>query len=166
MHTLRMTQHSIGTDKYRVEIALKGGEFEKTAQTEFSFSLSPQDQESIRWYLEDYPLYRFDPAPTIAERTEKLMAEIGRNLFRQVFQSDDDARDLWAELRKHLPDTRVEIVTEVRAAAAIPWELMRDPKTDNPLVLRAGAFVHANFNPAQPFQMPKTESGPIRILLV
>ncbi len=56
MHTLRMTQHSIGTDRYRVEIALKGGEFEKTAQTEFSFSLSPQEQESIRWYLEDYPL--------------------------------------------------------------------------------------------------------------
>jgi tetratricopeptide (TPR) repeat protein len=149
-----------------VEIALKGGEFEKTAQTEFSFSLSPQEQESIRWYLEDYPLYRFDPAPTIAARTEKLMTEMGRNLFRQVFQSDDDARDLWAELRKHLSETRVEIVTEVRAAAAIPWELMRDPKTDIPLALGTGAFVHANFNPAQPFQMPKTESGPIRILLV
>ncbi len=166
MHTLRLTQHSMGEDKYKVQIELKGGDFPQTAQSEFSFSLSPQEQESIRWYLEDYPLYRFDPAPTIAERTEKRMAEMGRNLFRQVFQSDEDARDLWAELRKHLSDTRVEIVTEVRAAAAIPWELIRDPKTDIPLALRAGAFVHANFNPAQPFQMPKTESGPIRILLV
>jgi tetratricopeptide (TPR) repeat protein len=166
MYTLRLTQHSISENRYKVEIALKGGDFESTARSEFSFSLSPQDQESIRWYLEDYPLYPFDPAPAIAARTETRMAEIGRDLFKQVFQSDEDARDLWAELRKHLADTRVEIVTEVREAAAIPWELLRDPKTDIPLALRAGAFVHANFKPAQAFQSPRTGAGPIRILLV
>ncbi|MGE0082806.1 MAG: CHAT domain-containing protein [Desulfococcaceae bacterium] len=165
-YTLRLTQHSTGEDRYKVHIALTGGEVEKTAQSEFSFSLSAKDQESIRWYLEDYPLYRFDPAPAIADRTEKRMADIGRDLFRQVFQSDEDARDLWAEMRKHLSETRVEIVTGVREAAAIPWELLRDPKTDIFLALRAGAFVHANLNPAQPFQMPKSKSGPIRILLV
>jgi hypothetical protein len=135
------------------------------AVSEFEFSLSPQDQESIRWYLEDYPLYRHDPAPKIADRVEKRMVEIGRDLFRHVFQSSDDARDIWADLRREVNSARVEIVAEVREAMAIPWELLRDPKTDTCLALHAAAFVHSDFQPARPFRAVENGEGPIRILL-
>ncbi|MBM3150188.1 MAG: CHAT domain-containing protein, partial [Chloroflexi bacterium] len=70
----------------------------------------------------------------------------------------------------------VEIVTGVREAAAIPWELIRDPKTDTPLALRARTFVRAQPQPAQRPQLPPLPRlsgerpgervGPIRILLV
>ena len=64
------------------------------------------------------------------------MGEIGKDLFTKVFHSSDDARDLWAKLREKLDDTHVEVVTSVEGATAIPWDLIRDPKTDTPLALR------------------------------
>jgi len=167
MLTLRLTQTTVEQDQYRVEVALEGDGLPRQAATaQFDFKLSAQDQEDLRWYLEDFLQYPLDPAPTIAARIEKRMAEIGTELFKAVFHADEDARDLWATLRTHLNETRVEVITEVQEATAIPWELIRDPKTDAPLALRARAFVRAQPQAAQRPQFPQTESGPIRILLV
>ena len=165
--TLRLTQFTEGTDKYRVEIALEGGGLTRqTVTSHFDFKLTDQDQEDIRWYLEDFLQYPDDPAPKIAARIEGRMAEIGTELFRTLFQSSDDARDLWATLRARLNETRIEIVTTVTEATTIPWELIRDPKTDTPLPLRARSFVHAHPQAAQVPKIPEADAGPIRILLV
>ncbi len=168
-HTLRLSQFAeADADTFRVEFSLDGG---APVRTRFKFTLSPQDQEDLRWYLEDYLQYPLDPAPTIAARIETRMHDIGIELFRNVFQSSDDARDLWSELRKILNDTRVEIVTEVKEATSIPWELLRDPRTDEPLALNAKAFVRA---PTNPVRRPPPQPSPasqgrdakrIRILL-
>lgn len=165
MHTLRLTQHTTGENQYKVEITLEGGQFRQSAESKFEYILNPQDQESIRWYLEDYPLYRHDPAPKIADRVEKRMLEIGRDLYKHVFQANDDARDIWADLRREVNSARVEIVTEVREATAIPWELLRDPKTDKCLALHAAAFVHSDFRLARPFLAVGSGESPIHILL-
>ena len=175
MPTLRLTQHAESQpDHYRIQVELTGdGLPRQTATAPLTFAFSAQDQENLRWYLEDFLQYPFDPAPKIAARVEKRLAEIGVELFRAVFHADDDARDLWATLRTRLNDTRVEIVAEVQEATAIPWELIRDPKTDTPLALRARAFVRAQPQAAQrprlPSPLPPGE-GPgvraIRILLV
>jgi tetratricopeptide (TPR) repeat protein len=166
-YTLRLTQFTEDKDKYRIEIALEGGGLPRqTATSHYNFKLTDQDQEDIRWYLEDFLQYPHDPAPKIAARIEKRMAQIGTELFKALFQSSDDARDLWATLRTRLNDTRIEIITTVAEATAIPWELIRDPKTDVPLALRARSFVHAQPQAVQVPQVPQTGSGPIRILLV
>ncbi len=167
MFTLRLTQSAEGQGKYRAEVALEGeGLPRQTVIARFDFELTAQEQEDLRWYLEDFLLNQHDPAPKIAARIEKRMADIGTDLFKAIFQANDDARDLWATLRDRLSDTRVEIVTEVREAMAIPWEFIRDPKTDTLLALRARAFVRAHLQAAQRPQVPQTPSGPIRILLV
>jgi len=165
--TLRLTQFAEGEDEYRVEIALEGDrQSRQTVTSRFDFKLTDQDQEDMRWYLEDFLDYQQDPAPKIAARIEEHMDEIGTKLFRALFQSSDDARDLWATLRTHLNETRVEIITTVAEATAIPWELIRDPKTDTPLALRARSFVRAQPQAAQVPHLPQTEAAPIRILLV
>ncbi len=167
MLTLRLTQHAESqSDRYRIEIALEGDGPRQTATASFAFRLTAQDQENLRWYLEDYLQYPHDPAPQIAARVEGRLAEIGVDLFRKIFQANDDARDLWATLRQHLADTCVEVQTGVAEAAAIPWELLRDPKTDVPLALRAKAFVRAYSQAAQRPQVLAMGSGAIRILLV
>jgi tetratricopeptide (TPR) repeat protein len=165
--TLRITQFTEGEYKYRVEIALEGGGLPRqTVTSHFDFKLTDQDQEDIRWYLEDFLNYQQDPAPKIAARIEGRMTEIGTDLFRALFQSSDDARDLWATLRARLNETRIEIVTTVAEATTIPWELIRDPKTDTPLALRVRSFVHAHPQAAQVPNIPEAEACPIRILLV
>ncbi|MFN0104316.1 MAG: CHAT domain-containing protein [Bryobacteraceae bacterium] len=166
MLILRLTQSSDGPDQHRVEIALEdGGLARQTAVSVFSFALTAQDREDVRWYLEDFLQYPLDPAPTIAARIERRMGAIGVELFDAIFQSNADARDLWATLRGKLNNARVEIVAGVREATTLPWELLRDPKTDRPLALEAQAFVRTSSQTARRPRVPQSASGPIRILL-
>jgi hypothetical protein len=167
MSRLRITQSDVGEDRYRVDLEFEvDGGPRQTATATVDFPLSEQDQEDLRWYLEDFLQYPQDPAPKVAARIEQRIVEIGTDLFQKVFHTSDDTRDLWAELRAKLDDTHVEVITSVEGAAAIPWELIRDPRTDIPLALRAEVFVRAHPQPAQRPQVPKTKSGLIRILLV
>lgn len=167
MYSLRLTQSSVGVDRHRVELALEGsGQPRVTAVSEFEFALTPQDREDIRWYLEEYLQYPLDPAPKVAGRIEQRMESIGRTLFQCVFGSDEDTRDLWATLRGNIGGARIEVVTDVEEAASMPWELIRDSKTDVPLALRASAFVRSQPNPAQRPFFPKISGNFIRILLI
>jgi tetratricopeptide (TPR) repeat protein len=167
MPTLRLTQSTLSAEKFRVEAALEAeGQPRRTSVAEFEFSITPQDREDLRWYLEEYLQYAADPAPKIAARIEKRIAELGVGLFKTLFQGDDDSRDLWATLRDRLNDTRIEIVSEVREAASVPWELIRDPKTGTPLSLSANAFVRAAHRSALTPPLVQGTAGPVRILLV
>jgi tetratricopeptide (TPR) repeat protein len=151
--TLRIT-HSGG----QVEAALDSPRLIERRQ--FSFTLTPQDAEDIRWYLEDYPVYPVAPAPKIAARIEQQMAEVGRELFRLVLAGSD----VWENVRRALPDTRIEVETEL-ADALVPWELMRDPTGDLCLPLEVPAFVRLHSRPAVVPHPPAQAAGKIRILL-
>ncbi len=55
MRALRITQNTQSPGKHRVEIALDGdGLPRQTASGSFDFKMGEQDQEDLRWYLEDY----------------------------------------------------------------------------------------------------------------
>src|SRR5438270_8186481 len=100
MLTLRLTQSTAGPNYYRVEAALEGdGLARQIATAEFDFTVTAQDRENLRWYLKDYLEHAADPAPRIAARVEQRMAELGTSLFRALFHTNDDARDLWATVR-------------------------------------------------------------------
>jgi hypothetical protein len=134
--TLRLTQTRLDAEQHHVHIALlEGAEVQESATARVKLEVSPQDRENLRWYLEDYLEYPLDPAQRIAKRVERRMAEIGKELFRGVFGSED-ARDLWAKVRDRLAEVRVEVSAEVEADAVLPWELLRDPRTDTPAVPR------------------------------
>ncbi len=165
--TLRITQSAKGADNYHVELTLEGdGLVRQAATASFTFEMTAQDHEDLRWYLEDYLQYPHDPAPTIAARVEERMREIGTELFDKVFQAERQARDLWAKCYERLSDIRVEVNTGVQEATAIPWELIRDPHTDTALTLRVRAFVRTHDQPVETPRVVETQSGPIRILLV
>jgi tetratricopeptide (TPR) repeat protein len=166
MLQLRLTQHAAGEDRHRVEIALEGDGARRTSEATFSFHLSPQDEEGIRWYLEDFLQYPQAPAPMIAQRIEGRLAEMGAELFQAVFQANNSARKIWGLVEERLPETRIEIVTGVTEAATIPWELLREPETDTALVLTANSFVRAQPNAARGVHLPAPKEGKIRILLV
>ncbi|OPY48252.1 MAG: CHAT domain protein [Methanosaeta sp. PtaU1.Bin028] len=144
---------------------MREGEFPQTADVSFKFELSDQDQERLRWYFEDYLQYPQEPAPSIAQQAESQMAEIGLDLFAKIFRGNDQASDIWAEAKRNLNDTRIEIVTQVQEATAIPWELICDPGTAQPLAMVASSFMRTYTQAAIPPRPPQTGSGPIRILL-
>jgi len=133
----------------------------QTEDRPFSSTLSAQEAEDFRWYLEDYRIYPVHPAPTIAKRIEQRMSEVGRELFRQVLAGSD----VWSSICCKLAETRIEIETEV-GDALVPWELMRDPVADLPLALAVHSFVRCHARPAQVPSPPGPAAGNIRILLV
>lgn len=166
MLQLRIQQHPEAEDRHRVEISLEGDGARRTAEAKLAFALSPQDEEDLRWYLEDFLQYPQEPAPTIARRIEERMAEVGAELFQAVFQADDDTRRIWSRVEERLPETRIEIISGVTEAATIPWELLREPSADAALALTAHSFVRAQPNTARAPRLPGKKKGKIRILLV
>jgi tetratricopeptide (TPR) repeat protein len=166
MPLLRLTQHIENEDNYRIEIAFEDDDGSRqTADVKFQYQFTTEDRVDMRWYLEDYLQYPLDPAPKIAARVEKRMAELGEVLFKKVFKEDEAASDLWATLRSDLDNTRVEVLTDVQGANALPWELLRDPKTEAVMALRAKSFVRAYTKAAQkPDKAQKADK--VRILLV
>jgi hypothetical protein len=115
---LRVTQTSISSERHRATITLRDDQGEYAPEAGPGFALSPQDRERFRWYLEDFLLFPLEPAPAIAKSVEHRMAQVGTDLFKCIFQANDQARDLWAILRHQLNDTRVEIATGVAAPPA------------------------------------------------
>ncbi len=137
--TLRITQ--AGPE---VKTVLDGGGPALSERRPFSFMQSAQNIENIRWYLEDYPIYPVDPAPTIAKDVERLITDAGHELFKLVLA----ASDIWVIVRDRLSDTRIEIETEAEDVL-VPWELMRDPVADSPLALNVASFVRFHSRPAR-----------------
>jgi hypothetical protein len=94
---LCLTQSAPSQGKYNVLIELlREGEFPRSADVSFEFDLSPQDQECLRWYFEDYLQYQQEPAPTIALKVEDLLTKIGIELFDKIFKSNSDAYSIWS----------------------------------------------------------------------
>ncbi len=73
MSLLRLTQDALADDRYRVEIAFEGAGPRRVAKAEVTFRLTGQDEEDLRWYLEDYLQWPHEPAPTIAARVVARM---------------------------------------------------------------------------------------------
>ena len=163
MSTLRLTQITLRENHYRVEIRF---EDEPPILVEFDFEMTHQDYAYIRWYLESFLQYPLEPAPQIARRVEGRMHEIGMELCEKIFGRRDTLK-LWRRLQTAgLGSLRVEIVSAARDAAAIPWELLRNPDTDTPLALEALAFVRSPVHRSRLPQALNAAPDKVRILLV
>ncbi len=165
MHTLRLNHRLGDPGQHQVEIVFEKVDGSRhTAISQFPLSLSAQDQENLRWYLEDYLQYPLDPAPTIARRIEGRITEIGEKLFRGIFQETNGSGKLWAAALPLLNNTRVEISSLGPEGMTLPWELLRDPKSGVLPALRVPAFVRAGEQAGEQ-KLPPAGSGPIRVLL-
>ena len=151
-----------------MEMALETpGMARRTATARVTFEVTAGDQELIRWYLEDYPQLAADIGTRgIARRAERLLADLGGQLFRALFDATGGTRRLWDAVQSGLGGTRVEIVTGVAGATALPWELLRDPETGQALALQAAALVRAHPQAAQAPHLPAPGAAALRVLLV
>ena len=98
MPKLRLTQTALDDDRYRIELQLEeAGHLPRPASVEVRCTFSEQDRQDLRWYLEDYVLFPFDPHPQMAARVERRMEEMGRDLFEQLFGAANTQR-LWGQI--------------------------------------------------------------------
>ena len=137
------------------------------AEANIEFALTEQEQEDIRWYLEDY-LQRADIVEAVTvEQIEERMKARGEELYTKVLAANENTQAIWFFIRNDLADLRVEITTGVAEAASIPWELMRDRVMDSPISLRVKAFVRVQSKSNISFvPFPPANDGRIRLLYV
>ncbi|HKP54758.1 MAG TPA: CHAT domain-containing protein [Chloroflexia bacterium] len=166
---LRFTQSVDSDGKGQVELTYRGpGQLRPSAisQFPFSFDLSKEEQEDLRWYFEDYLQHPIDPTPKIAARIEQWMERKGEELFTKLFKANDATILFWSAIRHDLKNMRIEVSSGAYEAASIPWELVRDPQTGTLPALSAAAFTRTHSSPVSSPQLPSASSSPIRILLV
>ena len=164
---LRIADVSKGADEFRVEISFDNSQFVKTAPaSHFTFSVSPEDQELLRWYWEDFLDYPDRVAQRKAAQVERRMQEIGTRLFQSVFEPTA-ARMLWTEIQPRLGQTRIEILdSQLSRLSSLPWELMRDPKTGDLFAEGCGAFLRKPKTTKVRAFSSGDKQGPLRVLLV
>ena len=162
--TLRLTQTIEREGTFHIAMELTGVGPRIAPSARFRFALSEAERQDIRWYIEEYAEYPFAPHPERAARIEQQMREIGVRLFRCLFAQESQQR-LWAKVCETLSALRIEIISTPHEAAALPWELLRDPLTDTPVALSAGAFVRAHPEAVRQARSVQAHA-PIRILLV
>ena len=89
MLTLRLTQTPLGEDHYQIALELTGDDQPRqTATAQVSCTLDAEQMERLRWYLEDYLQFPYDPAPTLAAEVERQIEAIGRDQFQQLFEAN------------------------------------------------------------------------------
>ena len=168
MTTLRIRQGALNGDEYPIALTLKRlDQPDLEAEARITFALTPEEQAELRWYMEDY-LVRSEAVEDVqVEQVEACMKQRGEELYTKILTANGGTQAIWFAVREELADLRVEITTGIAAAAAIPWELMRDPESDSAIALRVQAFVRVQSNPNISFvPVPATAEGRIRLLYV
>ena len=162
---LRVSCRPVGAE-FAARLSLEDAGRRREAEARFGLTLSAQDREDVRWYLEDYLQYPVAPGPQVAARVEGRLAELGTDLFRQIFEANRDTIGVWDAIAGSLSDTRVEVDAGIEGGSAVPWELLRDPLTDGALALRAGAFVRTHPGAVAAPRLPEPGAEGLRVLLV
>jgi tetratricopeptide (TPR) repeat protein len=167
--TLCIRQSPANGEHYPIRLTLKRpGQPDIEAEARVAFALSAQEQADLRWYMEDY-LHVADTVETIqVEQIEAMLQARGEELYQQVLTANRDTQAIWFAIREQLAELRVEISSGIVEAAAIPWELMRDPASDSAIAVRVQAFVRVQSNPNIGFVPvpPPAEDGRTRLLYV
>jgi tetratricopeptide (TPR) repeat protein len=161
---LQILHESAETDAVRIRIRHTTSDHSDEAIATIPRLSTAEVSEAIRWYLEEYLLYPFDPAPEMAASVEKKMEDIGAQLFRQVFESSPQASAIWLALRTTIADTRFEIATD-SASDPIFWELLRNPLDPVPIACSAKAFLRIPDANERGAPMP-APPGAMRVLMV
>ncbi|HJQ68509.1 MAG TPA: CHAT domain-containing protein [Blastocatellia bacterium] len=168
MSTLHIRQDAPKDGRYPIRLTLtRHGQPSLEAEADVEFALTDQEQEDLRWYMEDYLRHPSPAEAVAAQQVEQLMKARGEELYKKALAANEDTQAIWFLIRNDVADLRVEIASGVAEAASIPWELMRDPKTDSPISLRVKAFVRVESRPSLAFvPVPPSQDGRIRLLYV
>ena len=165
--TLQIQQTADGK-KHRIRLLLKRpGQADLTAEASIAFELTPQEQEELRWYMEDYLPAAVAVEEVQVQQVEDWIKRRGIELYESILEGNRDVQRVFDKVLDALADLRVEITTGVAEAASIPWELMRDPQSDSAIALRVQSFVRVQSNPNTSFiSVPPAADGRLRLLYV
>lgn len=168
MTTLHIEQERRTGATHAIKLTLeRPGQPSLVGKADIEFALTPQEQEELRWYMEDYLQRAESAAPVQIEQIEGWMTRRGVELYDKVLDANPSTRAIWYAVREQLADLRIEITAGITEAASVPWELMNDPQSNSAIALRVLAFVRVQSDPNLSFVgVPPAADGRLRLLYV
>ena len=168
MITLHIRQDAPQDGHHPIRLTLRRpGQPDLEATAKIQFGLTPQEQEELRWYMENYLMRAESVEEVQVEQVEQWMKRRGEELYTKVLAANQGTQAIWFAVREQLADLRVEITTGIAEAASIPWELMRDPQSDSAIALRVQSFVRVQSDPNLSFvSVPPADEDRIRLLYI
>ena len=168
--TLRIVLAGESEDNLTIEVSLSNerGLIDRcsVAVPAHAILLDTPQQDELRWYLEDFLMYPDHPAPKIAARIEKWIAEYGVRLFDWLFGPKSEPHRLWKLIVDRIGQVRIEAVWESKLWPLVPLEFLRPAEDQPPLAASAASFVHSAVQEPDRFRGEVKRSNPIRILLI
>src|SRR5262249_6249671 len=123
IHELRLHfERSRETLCRRVTSSWSGG---TSARRPFTPFLTADDEENLRWYLEDYMALPVAGDRIRAAGVERALVDWGRRLFAAVFDQSAE-RDQWRALLDTEGPRLLTIHTRDPDVLRVPWELLAD----------------------------------------
>ena len=120
---------------------------QETERFPFTFNISQEDRGHIQWYLEDYRSYPYGAFQYRAKTIEKLMFDIGKTLFNEIFHNKEDkAQDairFYNRLIENPTTYHIIVHSDSVAGWSLPWELLYDPVYGY-LVQKVAGFVRSH----------------------
>jgi hypothetical protein len=141
---LRIVLGNAVSNSHEFTIAYENGDTHLTASARIDHVFTPQQEESLRWYLEEYRKFPFEPAFSLAKKTASGLRTLGEELFNQLFCWSDEARKVWEAADENLEITRIEVDADP-IRFPVPWELLWNPLEIEPLAARVESFVRSGY---------------------
>ena len=128
--------------------------------------LSAEEEERLRWYLEEYWKWPYEQFRERGEEIEELLPVLGKRMYQAVFGSAGAQRLVQPWNLQPATSRQISIVCDMPRVLSLPWELLHDEhgflalRSQHPVSLVRRLSLHEL--PA----LPTTFEPPLRILLV
>lgn len=124
MREIRVRFNPSGDKNFRVQFFDESGS-ERGVGVDFTPSLSDDDFENLRWYLEEYMDLPDGGSVVRAEGIERQLHQWGRQLYEGLFTQREN-RALLQELLDSPEPRELTIATDRSELPRLPWELVAD----------------------------------------
>ena len=128
--------------------------------------LNEEEEERLRWYLEEYWKWPYEQFRTRAEEVEELLPQIGQRLYKAISDSAGAQRVLLPWSLQPEKDRQISIISDNPRVLSLPWELLHDEQGFLALRTKHPVSIMRRLTLEQLPALPTTFTPPLRILLV
>ena len=110
--------------------------------------LNEEEEERLRWYLEEYWKWPYEQFRQRAGEVEELLPEIGQRLYKAISDSAGAQRVLSPWSLQPEKDRQISIISDIPRVLSLPWELLHDGER---FLVRDGVLDLARSTPDETF---------------
>jgi tetratricopeptide (TPR) repeat protein len=128
--------------------------------------LKEGEENSLRWYLEEYWKWPYEQFRERGEEIEELLPVLGKRIYQAVFGSASAQRVVQPWNLQPAKERQISIVSDIPRVLSLPWELLHDEQGFLTLRAQHPVSLVRRLSQQELPTLPTRFEPPLRILLV